>query len=407
MTIGSLLFIEPNPESLTALLRHVKALDYEAIVVSSFADLAQLQQTHNFDLILASMELLEEQQDGEAQASLKDATVIILGLVKALETHKLESYFKLGICDYLTYDCGPRAMSARLSSGLERRRQEQQVQTQKELLKYERELQIGRQIQLDFLPDSLPKLDNWEILSYFSPARDVAGDFYDSFLLSNGRVGLVLADVCDKGVGAALFMALFRSLIRSLSQQNYSLGVLDFLSDDKPMARTQGQGRRVAPSAGTTALRNTMTLTNNYIANTHSRSNMFATIFFGILDPVSGTMIYINGGHEPLIWTNREGEIKGRLQPTGPAVGMLPDMTFDIEQVQLEVGDMLLAYTDGVTEAHDLDRKLFSEARLLDIVKKPKDSAQDLLDQVVDAVRNHIGEAEQFDDITMLAVHRL
>ena len=121
--------------------------------------------------------------------------------------------------------------------------------------KYERDVQIGRQIQASFLPQTLPQVANWEIAARFQPAREVAGDWYDAFQLTHGRVGLVIADVCDKGVGAALFMALMRSLIRAYAQQNYALRWLDALaSDDIVPARTStpGEGRRLPPSVGVT-----------------------------------------------------------------------------------------------------------------------------------------------------------
>src|SRR5262249_19237014 len=133
--------------------------------------------------------------------------------------------------------------------------------------RYERDVQIGRQIQASFLPDTLPQANGWEISARFQPAREVAGDWYDAFSLTHGRVGLVIADVCDKGVGAALFMALMRSLIRAYAQQHYALRWLDAVASDDlsaPHASTPG-GRRLPPSVGVTALRNAIELTNNYI----------------------------------------------------------------------------------------------------------------------------------------------
>src|SRR5689334_22924118 len=150
------------------------------------------------------------------------------------------------------------------------------MKTEQELLLvYERDLQIARMIQADFLPETLPQIPGWEIAARFHPARLVAGDFYDAFPLPNNRIGIVIADVCDKGVGAALFMSLFRSLIRAFAQQHYHLSWLDALSDESGKS-TKGV-RSQAPKIGTTALKNAVSLTNNYIANNHSRVNMFAT----------------------------------------------------------------------------------------------------------------------------------
>lgn len=250
---------------------------------------------------------------------------------------------------------------------------------QGELLKFERDVQIGRQIQTDFLPEQLPQPPGWEIVARFQPAREVAGDFYDAFTLSDGQVGLVIADVVDKGVGAALFMALFRSLIRFFGEQ-HRLG-------------------------GSSAL-DGVKLTNDYISRNHSRSNMFATLFFGVLDPVSGTLVYINGGHNPPIIVNAAGEVKARLKPTGPAVGMLPDMVFATQQVSLAPGDLLFVFTDGVLDARDPAGQLFTEKNLLSLLGQPSPSATIVLDQIEASLKAHIANANQFDDITMLAARR-
>lgn len=275
--------------------------------------------------------------------------------------------------------------------------------------KYERDVQIGRQIQASFLPDTLPRADGWEIAARFQPAREVAGDWYDAFPLTHGRVGLVIADVCDKGVGAALFMALMRSLIRAYAQQHYALRWLDALGTDDPgpmRAPTTGQGRRLPPSVGVTALKNAVELTNNYIARTHGSTGMFATMFFGMLDTTTGRLSYVNGGHEAPAIIDPSGKITARLGTTGLPIGVIPDGEFGIEQITLAPGDILFSYTDGVPEARDPDRAFFTEKRLLTLLERPATSADALLDRILDALAAHIADADQFDDITMLAVRR-
>jgi phosphoserine phosphatase RsbU/P len=286
------------------------------------------------------------------------------------------------------------------------------LQQQAQFLKGERDLQIGRQIQLDFLPETLPEIPGWEIAAYFHPARDVAGDFYDAFAMPNGRIGLVMADVCDKGVGAALFMSLFRTLVRVLARQTYSLGLLDQITAEPPRrssgsaAATKAAPKMRLPRTGTQALQNAITMTNNYIAETHFRTSMFATMFFGVLDPATGNMIYINAGHEAPVIYNSEG-IKAHLGSTGPAVGMMPGMDFQIEQIQLAPGDSLFTYTDGVPEAHSPSGEMFSDQRLYALLEKHAESVTETMDQIEKNVRAHISTAPQFDDITMLAVRRL
>ncbi len=259
------------------------------------------------------------------------------------------------------------------------------------------EMEKGRKIQRDFLPAQIPQLPGWEIAFYFHPARQVSGDFYDAFLLPGDLVGLVIADVCDKGVGSALFMALFRSLIRVFSGQINLQGVSVPGSDHHSPDSTGNQLYQALHA---------VSLTNDYIAQEHGEEGMFATLFFGVLDPQSGKLTYVNGGHEALILFNQSG-IKERLKATGPVVGMMTEMEYSVQQVQMEPDDFLIGYTDGVTEAMSPENKLFSKKRFLSLLEKPAVSASQLIEQIKIDIFKHIGDAPQFDDITMIAVHRL
>ena len=268
------------------------------------------------------------------------------------------------------------------------------------------ELEKGRQMQINFLPDQLLQLPGWETAAYFKPARQVAGDFYDVFQLPGGSIGFVVADVCDKGVGAALFMALFRSLIRIFSGQTSLDGlpltcsdaVLDDMDDfaDNPS---------IDPTH-VTALK-AVYLTNNYIALNHGDLAMFATLFFGILDPDSGTLSYVNGGHEPVFVVGPGGGVKERLTTTGPSVGIEPKISFKIQQTHLDPGDIVVGYTDGVVEANAPDGGFFTKERLVATLDAPASSAADLLDRIAGRLQEHIGEADQFDDVTLLAIRRI
>ena len=272
--------------------------------------------------------------------------------------------------------------------------------------KAERELEIAREIQSSFLVKDYPQPEGWEIATHIRPARQVSGDFYDVFPISTSRqIALIVADVCDKGVGAAMYMAIFRSLFRAYSDQQYIMrwaGVPAIPANETP----SGIFRRDAVLAsGAPSLKNAIDLTNNYIATHHGNSNMFATVFFGLLDPASGELLYINAGHEsPLV--SSDGKLKKRLDPTGPAVGMLPNMNFQIEQITLEPGDSLLLYTDGITDALSPGAEQFNEERLIESVLYPAGSAQQRIQKLMAALDAHISHREQFDDITLLAVQR-
>jgi sigma-B regulation protein RsbU (phosphoserine phosphatase) len=134
--------------------------------------------------------------------------------------------------------------------------------------------------------------------------------------------------------------------------------------------------------------------------------NMFATLFFGVVDPATGSMAYINGGHEPPFIIDATG-LKTRLSPTGPAVGYVPDMKFKIKQIEIEPGDMLFGFTDGVIEALAPNGQMFTRDRLVSIVERKSASAAGMMKRIRDKLRIHINNAKQADDITMIALQRL
>jgi len=273
-------------------------------------------------------------------------------------------------------------------------RAKQEVEAYSKALDHE--LEKGRQIQRDFLPNQIPQPTNWEIATCFYPALQVSGDFYDAFWLPGERIGLVIGDVCDKGVGSALYMALLRSLIRVFSRQSTFYELHNSAIEEETQATTDVDQIN--------ALK-TVTLANDYIAQEHGEEGMFATLFFGVLNPQTGLLVYINGGHEPPFVVG-SGGLKRRLGPTGPAVGVLPHMTFKVQQVRLEPGDTLLGYTDGVPEARSPVDELFTRKRLESLLEQPPCSAADLLERIKTNLFVHVDNAQQFDDITMIAVHR-
>lgn len=245
------------------------------------------------------------------------------------------------------------------------------------------ELEIGRQIQAGFFPDAIPDLPGWEIAAHFEPARQVSGDFYDFYKFDRSNMlALVIADVCDKGVGAALFMVLFRSLLRAF-------GKLE-----------------VNPVNAKQQLLNIISNTNNYIAAIHGKSNMFATMFFAILDPDSGTLYYVNGGHLPPAILDKNGVLVRRLPPTGPAVGVFLDVDYVVEEVNLKKGDFLVGFTDGTSDAQNEDGQLFSEERLLKYIQTPWSSLYSMMVELKNELRLYKQERLQFDDITLISIRR-
>jgi serine phosphatase RsbU (regulator of sigma subunit) len=289
-------------------------------------------------------------------------------------------------------------------------------QNEASLLRYKRELQIGRDIQAGFFPAELLQPRGWEIAARFLPAQEVAGDFYDVFALHQGRLGLVVADVCDKGLSAALFMALLRSLVRAFIQQQSI--VLAGLDEPGPA------------DASARILLETIRLTNNYLAINHRATHIFATLFVAILDPHNGELVYLNCGHVPPFVLKANVPVQ-RLAPGGPAVGLLLEAVYTVHKTLLEPGDMLVAFTDGVVEVRDSDGQFFGESRLLALLtgqevetgRSPAlDSAispetpgfrgnedlslHELLGEVEAQVRAFALSPEPSDDLALLAVRR-
>lgn len=267
----------------------------------------------------------------------------------------------------------------------------------------ELELEKGQRIQRNFLPDRVPILSSWEIATCFQPARQVAGDFYDFFMLPGDYLGIVIGDVCDKGVGSALFMSMIRSLIRIFSGETQLHGLSISAGYYQEVGHAiEAQG---AADSGQVNALSAIALTNDYIAQEHGKMCMFATLFFGVLNPTTGLFAYINGGHEPLYLVGSNG-ITQTLKPTGPAVGMVPHMKFGVEEVRIEPGETVVGYSDGVTEANAPNGDFFTRKRLISLLEQPAPSASHLLERIKTDLFLHIGNSKPFDDITMIALHR-
>ncbi|NOX35341.1 MAG: serine/threonine-protein phosphatase [Deltaproteobacteria bacterium] len=264
-----------------------------------------------------------------------------------------------------------------------------------ERLKYSRalddELEKGKKIQKDFLPRYLPEIKNCNISSYFCSALQLSGDFYDMFELPGNLAGFVIGDVSGKGVGSALFMALVRSLLRIFSGA--------FSTEHCPGSSADVK-EDVIPEHALKAV----SLTNEYIAREHCEEGMFVTLFFGVIDTLTGRVFYINGGHEPVMVIGKNG-IKDTLKTGGPALGPIQGAAYKIGTTRLETGDILFGYTDGVTEARSETKDFYTRARLENLINKGFDGPVDLfIEMIKKDLFAFTANAPQSDDITMLAL---
>jgi len=289
-----------------------------------------------------------------------------------------------------------RQSNAQMLGGLEKKNlelasaYEELKSAQQELLRLERierELAIARDIQRFFLPPNIPQPEGWQIVAFNQGALEVGGDFYDVIKLGGNKIGLVVADACGKGVPAALFVALTRSLLHSNAQ---SLAARPEIATD--------------PLALLTAA---ITMTNNYISREHGASNMFTTLFFAAFDPQTGELAYVNAGHNPPIIINRTSRTLRYLEGTGLPLGIMEDLPYKAKSTILAADEYFLGFTDGATEAFNLAGEVFDDAALTNVLKTGDfHDAQSLLDSVWQAIESFVGEAEQADDITLLTVSR-
>jgi len=264
-----------------------------------------------------------------------------------------------------------------------------------------REMEVARNIQRDFLPESLPVALEVQLDAVLHPAREVSGDFYDAFTLEpSSTIVLVVGDVCDKGFGAALFMALFRSLIRA-SADPVGGGAIQMIGGRRTIVR-----QSLEAAAPADLLTRVAGFTNDYIARLHGRANMFATVFLAALTPRTGQFDYVNAGHEPAIVLGAEGATR-ELRPTGPALGLMPDQTFTAGSGTLEPGDCLFAFTDGLVEARSLAGEAFGAERLRNALRRTGTDPAKLIGGVMDALNAFTGQAEPHDDVTLLAATRV
>jgi serine phosphatase RsbU (regulator of sigma subunit) len=371
-----LLVVDDNEMNRDMLSRRLIKQGHDVEMAEDGARALQKLNDSDFDLVL--LDIMMPEMDGyevlgrmKGDDKLRHIPVVMISAVG--ETESVVRCIELGAEDYLPKPFNPVVLRARVNASLDKKKLRDQERIWAESM--ERELEIGRRIQQGFFPSHLPSIEGWELAAHFEPARQVAGDFYDAFALHDGSVFVVVADVCDKGVGAALYMALFRSLIRALATEEH---------DESPDALLLRTAKR----------------TNDYIATIHGDANMFATAFLGVVTG-NGAIHYVNAGHEtPLVirGTNLES-----LSPTGPALGLMPNIPFATASRVLSSGDLLLAFTDGVTEAKGADG-FFGQERL-NALAVASFSAADLVTRVTSAVKE-FEHGERADDITLLALRR-
>jgi sigma-B regulation protein RsbU (phosphoserine phosphatase) len=241
----------------------------------------------------------------------------------------------------------------------------------------EEELAVGRKIQLSLLPEKTPEISGWEFAAVYQAARQVSGDFYDFIDLPGEpkRIGMVIADVVDKGVPAALFMALSRTVIRTMA--------------------VGGRGAAAVLKK------------SNKLILKDSRASLFLTAFYAELDRQSGRLCYANAGHNRPLWLRKSTGQCQELSEAGSLLAVLPLLDLEEQEIWMEPGDVLVLYTDGLTEAMNKQREIFGEERLRAVIEAECESdAQAMLAAILAAVEDFVKGVPQGDDLTMIVVRR-
>jgi sigma-B regulation protein RsbU (phosphoserine phosphatase) len=332
------------------------------------------------DIKMPSMDGYEVCRRLKADPSTRNIPVIFISALDEIQD-KVQAFATGGV-DYVTKPFQIEEVMARAETHLALRRLQKQLrdanrQLQEANVRLERELVLAGKVQASFLPDELPTIDGWQLAAALKPARQTSGDYYDLISLPNGHLGLLVADVVDKGVGAALFMALSWILVRTYAVEHPT----------RPELVLNAVNRRVLAETDT---------------------GQFVTVFYGILDPTTGTLTYCNAGHPPPLLYNAQRDSEARLlSRTGMALGVVDTEPWARATVQIDPADVLVLYSDGITDAENEEGASFGVGNLQVAVQASLGSpAQAMKSALLAEIQAFVGGAIQFDDVTLMIVTR-
>ena len=381
--LPKVLIVDDEPFNVEYLVQELEDYGVESITGANGQE--ALDQIENEDPDVVLLDIMMPVMDGfealekiKSNKAMRDIPVIVISAMSDME--QIVKGIELGAEDYLPKPFDPVLLKARLTASLEKKRLRDMEKTYFEGL--ERELEIGREIQAGFLPKDFPKINGWEFANFFEAAREVSGDFFDVFELPEGKIAVVLGDVTDKGVGAALYMALYRSLIRVYLSSN---------STSKDLSIPE-------------LLESTAKSSNDYVCQIHD-SEKFLTAFISVLDPATGELDYVSAGHDHPFLIDPD-KVINEIEATGPAIGIIEGADFKSEKIAITAGSTLLLYSDGITDVQSEQEDIFGADKLLSLVGKAQGSAKSLVESLVVETKTFMGEAKQFDDMTLMAISR-
>jgi sigma-B regulation protein RsbU (phosphoserine phosphatase) len=382
-TKPTILAVDDTPENLDIVMGILRD-DYHIKVAVNGKIALKIAQSQAPDLIL--LDIMMPEIDGyevcrqlKANPATRDIPVIFLTAMG--ETANEEDGFNLGAADYIHKPVNPPLLKARLKTHLALKHNMDELQAayaviNKQKVRMQKELNVGRDIQMSMVPDTFPAFPDhtdFDVHALLKPALEIGGDFYDYFFIDDEMLCVCVGDVSGKGVPAALFMAVSKTLLKSTAKEDHSTAsiatrVNEEISQDNP-------------------------------------SSMFITLFVGILHIRSGEFRYTNAGHPYPYIKRASGEVETLKPVHGPVIGAIGGVAYKEDCVQLGQHDKLLIFTDGITEAMDVDDQLYGEQRVIDHLQSTATQGLDaFVETTLESVENFAGEAPQADDITILAL---
>ena len=369
---------EPDlePLMLQRMRRSIRAGLYEFVFAQNGVEaLQKLNEDEDIDMVLSDINM--PQMDGltlleqipDVDPNIRSVIVSAYGDMKNIRTA-----MNRGAFDFVTKPLDFEDLRVTIDRTLRHLVEwREALSSRDKLVALQNELDVASKMQQSILPTQFPGDPGYQVFGSMEPARNVGGDFFDVMPLENGRIGLAVADVSDKGVPAALFMMSSRTLLKGAA-----IGI--------------GEPGEV--------LRET-----NNLLHEDNEASMFVTLLYAVYDPETGEITYANGGHNPPIVVHADGSSTLFPLTGGIALGMVPDIEFRQGTLTLSPGDTAIFYTDGVTEAMNSDNEEFGLHRLRDLfVGSPPKSPQEANQAIFEAVHAFAGDAEQSDDVTCLTL---
>ena len=371
---------EPDlePLILQRMRRQIRSNEYEFVFAQDGLDaLEKLNADPTIDMVLSDINMPKMdgltllQQLPDVDPNLRAVIVSAYG-----DMDNIRTAMNRGAFDFVTKPIDFDDLKITISRTLEHLAEwREALSSRDQLVALQNELSIASQLQQSILPAIPSETDGCEVSANMEPARNVGGDFYDYFRLDN-QVGLVVADVSDKGIPASMFMMSSRTALKGAA-----IGVRE-------------------PEMVLTEVNNQLQQDNPTF--------MFVTLIYALFNPDSGTLTYSIAGHDPPLLVSASGTVSELPLTKGVAVGIAPDVAYTQETVTLEPGDTVVLFTDGVTEAMNADNQQFGLSRLTEIFEGiPPQSAAAANEAVFEHVQNFAGDAPQSDDITCLTLRRL